>query len=979
MPALALTDHGYVTGIPTFYKECRKAGVEPILGCEFYHVDDVDWRPPKGSKEQPNRFHVVILGRGHEGWKTLAKLSTAAHQKYYYKPLIDRKMIEALGDETANLVVLSGCASSRLSKLVLDERMDEAAEELMWWRETFEHYYVELQHHDTDFDKPLNEGLIELARRYDVPLVITNDPHYAVEEDAPHHDALLAIQTNSDIDDPNRFKFDGHGYHLRSRKEMRRAFRSYDPEVWKEGAHNTLHIAQLCETRIPQWEQREWQIPRFPLVPEDMTSYEYLKKLCWRGLRKWGKRDDPAYVEALKMELKVIKATGISDFLLVTMECIEYARSVGIRVGPGRGSVCGSVAAWCLRIHLIDPIRYTLLFERFLNPARPSMPDIDSDFSALRRAEMFIHVEELYGVENVVHVCTYGTMKLKKAFQFLAGAYGIEFAERMRLSKQIEQDEEDPTQFTLPDVLEEKYPLLHAQLERLAGVKCQLAAHPAGVIIANPEMELRSQVPQMFIASSKRMVGQYDLYAAEATGLMKQDFLGLRSLDTVDEAVRLVEWRTGERLDPDSWVPDEEPGDKAIYKMCREGSTEGVFQFEGFTNKRGCKAVKPRNFEDLVSITALYRTGPIKAKYPERFIANRLARRIEWSHPALEQFLGTTWGVILYQEQVMDIAHHLAGFDMAGVDDIKNAIKHKDSETLLAMEDDFIGGCRRVGIIPKSIAYELWNAIREYSGYNYNRSHAVAYTMLSYQTARLRRHHTVEFIAALLATVEASKDNAEKRSSYLQVAVREGIKILPPDINKSGVTAMPNRKGTAIRFGLTDLTGVGPKVAKRIIDNRPDGGYTDIDELARVVNNSGTFKILLEANVLASMGHEGDVAICEELLRWQLRDRMRRYRTYYSEHLNPPETAEDFENVCIVGEVITKTPGGTKTGKKFQTWRVRMSPTEIYSVRLWSETEKRWSIPEGSVVLIRGHYEPRWENIGVASPKQITVVRRGSE
>jgi DNA polymerase III alpha subunit len=567
---------------------------------------------------------------------------------------------------------------------------------------------------------------------------------------------------------------------------------------------------------------------------------------------------------------------------------------------------------------------------------------------------------------------------LKKAFQSLAGAYGIEFKDRMRLSKRIEQDDEDPTQFILPEEVEENHPDLHAQLERLAGIKCQVSAHPAGVIIADPAVHLRAQVPEMFIPSSKRFVGQYDLFAAEDTGLMKQDFLGLRALDTIAEAVRLVEWRTGERLDPDSWVPDSEPGDDEVWKMIRQGRTEGVFQMEGFTNQRGCKAVKPKNFEDVVSVTALYRTGPIKAKFPEMFIANRQAGKIKWAHPALEQFLGQTWGVILYQEQVMDIAQHLAGFDAGRVDDIVKSIKHKDPAKMEVMRPMFMKGCKDTGIIGKDVAKYLWDAIEGYSGYSYNRSHAVAYTMTTYQTARLKRHHTVEFIAALLATVEASKDNAEKREAYLREAVRMGIKILPPDINKSGVTAMPNKKGTAIRFGLTDVTGIGTKAALKIIQGRPKGGYTKAAQVAEAVNNAGTFNLLMESNIMKSIGVEGSITRLEELLRWQLRDRLLEIREEYNEYLDPPETAHDYDDVCILGEVISKVEGHTKgkPPKRYQTWRIRMSPTQTYAVRLWSETEAKWTIPEGTVVLVRGRWEPKWENLGVASPKMIKVVRR---
>jgi DNA polymerase-3 subunit alpha len=973
-PALAMTDHGAVMGAPEFYQECRKAGIEPVIGEEFYLVDDVNFRPEKGGKA-PERYHFTVLAKGYEGWKTLVRLSTLAHQNYYYKPVLDRNLLESIGDEANNLVVLSGCAGSRLSSHLRSEDQDQAIEELLWWREIFPNYYLELMHHDTDFDKPLNEALIELGQRYQVPHVITNDPHYVDPEDAETHDIMLAIGTGSDVNAEDRFRFDGTGYHLRSRAEMRQAFRAYSNDVWKAGARATVDIAKECHIRIPQWEQRVWQIPAMPGIDD---PYRTLKKKTIKGLKAKGVWDDPKYQKQAKFELKVMKETGVSPFMLVTEDCVTHAQGEGIRVGPGRGSVCGTLVGYGLGIHKVDPIKYGLRFDRFLNPARPRMPDIDTDFSQARRKEMFTYVEERYGKDNVVHVCTYGRMKVKGAFQNLASAYGVTWADRMRLTKEIieDEDEEGFKTVMLPEEILTKYPDLHRHLMRLNGVKRQVGQHPAGVIIAGPDAKVREQVPEMYIPSSKTMVGQFDLEAAEATGLMKQDFLGLRCLDTIGEAVELVERRQGIVLDPDSWVPDEEEDDHKVYKMLALGKTAGVFQMEGGTNTRGCQEVKPANFEDIVSITSLYRTGPIMAGFPKMFNDNRRQGEIPYAHPSLEQFLGNTWGVILYQEQVMDIAEHIAGFDSVMVDDIKEAIKHKRGPLMLSLRPVFVKGVRETVGMKKDVANELWGQIEGYSGYSYNRSHAVAYSLLTYQTARLKRFYPTEFYSALLRTVPNDKDNEPKRARYLREAVKRGHTIKAPHINISDASASPDPDKKIIYFGFSDLRGIGAKQAAKIIEGRPEGGYTKADEVVKAVNNTGVSGVLSECGVLEPLGVAGSLAKAEESLRWQLVDRMAPYRAKYDEYIERPEEAQDLDDCCIIGEITSAKEGTTKNATKYMTWEIRMSTTDVYTVKLWSETSKYWSLGLGSIVMIRGRWEPKWANLSCGNPRAMKVIKR---
>lgn len=982
--AMAITDHGNMCGHPQFYHACRKADIEPILGEEFYFTSDIaKHRELKGKSVKGEgmeaeaeaglgRYHVVILARDARGHRILSELSSESHRNFYHKPLIDRAILEELGEDAEHLVVLSGCAGSILSKAVQSGDVARQRAEITWWRETFPHFYVELQHHDCDFDRDLNLGLVALANRYQVPTVVTNDPHYVLEEDCGHHDTLLAIQTASDIDDPNRFRFDGYGYHLRTRAEMRAAFREYGDKVWKPAVKETMNIAKLCHTRIPLWEARTWQIPKFPDVPD---SYAELKRLAVQGLVEKGLRDKPEYVARVKSELAVFKETGVADFLLITRDSIQWAKSQGIPVGPGRGSVCGTLVGYLIGLHKVDSIKYKLMFERFLNPARPRMPDIDTDFGKVRRTELFTYNEEKYGIENVVHVAAYQNMKLRACFQQLAKAYGVSYPDRIRISKMFAPDD-DPND-VLPLEIQEAYPDLADQLKRLQGTKRSIASHPAGLIIADPAIKIREQVPEMWIPSTKKFVGMYDLEAVEEMGLMKQDFLGVKALDVIQATVELIRLHTGEELDPDSWVPDEEPEDDKVYAMLAEGRTAGVFQLTGPANQRGCRDVMPVCFEDVVSITSLYRTGAISAGFPKIFNANRKfsKKKIPYAHPKLRPILEETWGVVLYQEQVMEFGSELAGFNMIQVDDIKEAIKHKKGELMQSMKKPFIDGCLQHSGIDRPTGAAIWKMIEGYSGYGYNRSHAVAYSLVTYQTARLKALYPIEYITALLGFEE----DEEKRDTFLREAIEVGVKILPPDINVSGLSATPDWNENAIRFGLTDVKGIGPASAIKLMDGRLEGPYGSVDDVAAAVRNQGAMKALAAVGALQSLGQPCDPAEQERLLSWTFRDPMRRWRKKLARRCLFPHEVDPTEKepqVAIAGIVYKVDVGKTKNDKQYLTWKIRWSPTESFDVRLWSESSKVWDTPIGSVVFVEGKWESKWLNLGVSTHRQVKVVHR---
>jgi DNA polymerase-3 subunit alpha len=989
-PALAIMDHGVLCGAPSFYHACRKADIEPILGSEFYFVPDAAWRPPRGTRQTPERYHVGMLAVGERGYQVLSELSTESHKRFFHKPLIDRALLEQLGGDAQHLVCLSGCAASIISKTMLEHGLEAATTELQWWRDIFPNFYIELQHHDTEFDRELNAGLISLAQTYQIPWVITNDPHYVVPEDECHHDTLLAIQTAADVDDPSRFRFDGTGYHLRDRGEMRRAFREYGDSIWRPGVRETLQVARKCKTRIPAWEQRTWRIPAYPDADD---AFGELKRICLSELRRRKLHHKLEYVQQLAHELTVIKGVKaeirmpdgstkeatVADFLMITRWIINEAknkldeRGRGIPVGPGRGSVCGCLVAYLLGIHKIDPVKYDLLFERFLNPARPRMPDIDTDIGQSRRTEVFTIVEDKFGVENVVGVAAYGRMMHRRAFQSLGKAHGISYPKRVEISKKMPKKPEEG-QDVLPEEIRNEFPDLAAALERLSGVRNELKGHPAGVIIADPEMEIRKLVPEMWLPTSKKMCGQYDLEAVEDMGLLKEDFLGLRTLDTIDEAVWLIEQTTGEKLDPDSWIPDEEEGDDEVYKMLAKGHTAGVFQMEGPVNAKGIQEVGCIEFEDIVSTTALYRTGPILAGYPDQFLHNRTVgkRTIKYAHPLLKPILERTWGVILYQEQVMDIGRDLAGFDDTQVDDIKEAIKHKRSALMESMRSVFVEGCRKANGISKSIAIAIWKDIEGYSGYSYNRSHAVAYSFTTYQTARLKYWWPQQYLAALLRTIG---DDDDKREAYLREAVRLGLKILPPDINRSDGYALPEGEDS-IRMGFTDIKGIGDKVSAKITNERPPRGYRYVASVERAVNNQKHLGLLVESGTMASLARNVKVNPDkqEELLRWAFRDPMKRYRDQLSGEVDFPGN-EDEDWCCVAGQITKVTHGTTKNNKAYATWTVRWSPTKSFNVRLWSETQKLWRLGPGSIVVVRGRYEARWQNISVGNPRMVKIIK----
>lgn len=976
MPALAITDHGTLSGTWEFYTECIAQGIEPILGSEMYFVPDAE--AVKEEKEG-ERFHISILAKNEAGFRTLVEMNNASHHQFYYKPIIDRPLIEGLSKaERKNLVVLSGCAGSRISRMAMGEIEGDVNDEILWWRRQFRNFHMELMHHHTDFDRKLNRRLLKLGAKHELPWVITNDPHYVVKEECDHHDALLAIQTASNLDDEDRFRFDGRGYHLRSSREMARAFSDYGNEVWKPGAQQTVEIAKACKLRIPSWDSRSWHIPKFPGCDDAQGE---LKRLAYRGLRDRGLDDKSEYVERLKHELKEFKKVGMADFLLITADAIREARDRGIRVGPGRGSVCGTLVGYLIGIHKIDPIRYNLLFERFLNPERPKMPDIDTDFQRSRRKEMFDYTDELYGEENTMRVGAYQRFKTLAAWKSLAMAYGIPFQSANSISKQIIEDEEGDA--VLPSEVETAYPDLHATLMGLRGLKRGVSRHPAGVIIFAPDDPIRNLIPEMRVirkgSKEVNFVSQFDLDAAAGLGLLKQDFLGLRTLDTIEECVQLVKERYGEEIEPDDWVPGEEEGDKYVWKMLKQGKTAGVFQMEGGANHRGIQEIRCGEFEDIVSCTSLYRAGPMIAGAPKRFLENKRDKKVRTIQKDMAPFLQNSWGEMIYQEQMFEILRNLAGFSWARVDDAKTAMTKKDAAKMAALKGEAVEGFKTVTGMSTARAEEVWEMIAAQASYLFNRSHAVAYSFLTYQTARLKYLYPLEFLAALLRTVEPKNEaDKGKRESYMTEALTMDYKIMPPDVNVSDDRFMPNGDDELL-FGLVDIKGVGASAvekltkARRKIRKKKGRDFKNVDEVLEAVNNKGVLKALAAAGALRSLGVEPEIEKQEELLRWQFTDPVKPYRKKFAKKIKLPSRDKGY--VCIVGEITKAESAKTKNGKPYMKWTLRHEPGLEYRITLWSEMEEFFHLQKGSIVLLQGQWSSQWSNVSISDPSDVRVLK----
>jgi DNA polymerase III subunit alpha len=850
-PALGLTDHGVMNGAVELYKACRKHGVKPIVGCEIYFVDD----HTAGSSARVERNHLTLLAADDAGYRNLVKLSSAGFLEGLQrgKPTVDMGLLER---HSEGVIALTGCLASRFCQRLLDDRGQEARAHAEALQGVFgaENVYFELQKNGLAPQDKCNEGIVRIARELGGSLVGTGDVHYLRREDYDHHTALLCVQTKSTIKEP-KLTFDTNEFYLRDSAEMTAAFAE-----WPEAIATTLEIAERCSVEIELGKQL---IPSFQ-TPDGSGEQEYLRARVQEGLRlRYGDPPPAAAVERMESELAVIDRMGFNAYFLIVWDFVKFAKENGIAVGPGRGSAAGSIVSYCLAITDIDPLRYDLLFERFLNPERVSMPDIDIDFSVRGRERVMRYVTEKYGRESVAQIVTFGKMFPRAATRDAARVLGYDYGAGDRLAKLIP----DPIMGRSPsfaDCLKAGQPLRKAcdedpvakqivdVAQGLEGIVRNSSIHAAAVVIA--DRPLTDIVPlQLADAGTDengdkvfRTVTQFSMKPIEEIGILKMDFLGLRNLDVIEDALDIIERSSGERPDMTTLPLD----DARTYEMLARGDSIGVFQFESEGMREALKKVRPDEFNDLVALNALYRPGAMD-QIPVYAKGKHNPQSISYPDERLRHILESSNGVILYQEQAMQISKELAGFSGAKADDLRKAIGKKNRAAMAALKPEFVEGCRASGTKPEVIEF-LWNTNEKSADYSFNKSHAACYGLIAYRTAWLKANHTAEYMAALISSVMSTKD---KVPFFVARCEEIGIEILPPDVNLSDhefTVGAPGREGGlgSIRFGLDAVKGVGYQAVEAIKRAREDGGeFTSIWDFCERVDSRTVNKKAIEALV----------------------------------------------------------------------------------------------------------------------------------
>ena len=798
MPAVALTDHGSLAGAVELVRETGKVGVKPLIGCELYVAED-------RRAQRKGYAHLTLLAEDNTGYANLIKLASAGYlEGYYYKPRVDWELLER---HSQGLVALSGCLSGRVCKALEENRPDDARADLDRLAQVFgrDSTYVEMQNAGLDIQQRINPALAKLAGEAGLPLVATGDVHYLRHEDARAHEALLCIQSGDSLKNPNHWKFDTDQFFFKSPAEMALDFPGHE-----EAMRRTLEIAERCNVSL---ELGNILLPKFPL-PDGKDAFEYLVELCEKGLQKRYERVTPELQERLRFELKTIKEMGFADYFLIVWDFIAFARRNGVSVGPGRGSAAGSLAAYCLEITDVDPIRYDLLFERFLNPGRKSMPDMDIDFAVAGRDRVINYVAEKYGRDRVAQIITFGTMMARAAVRDAGRVLEIPYGSVDKVAKLIP---EGPKVY-LDDCLKPGSELKQAYdadpivreivdlAKPLEGLIRQDSIHAAGVVIS--DRPLTDIVPLQQKGSDQEVVTQFGMWDVEALGLLKMDFLGLRNLDVIDKAVELVGSVDIGKLPLD---------DPATYAMLQRGDAIGVFQFESSGMREALRQVKPTEFEDLIALVALYRPGPM-GYIPGYAKRKNGQEAVTFIDPRLKPITGVTHGICIYQEQYLEIAKQIAGFTPAEADDLRKAIGKKIHALMASLKEKFLEGCAQSGTTP-SVANQLWKDMEQSQDYSFNKSHAACYALIAYRTAWLKAHHPKEYMAALISSVMNTKD----RVPFYVNACREiEIEVLPPDVNGSQCDfAVVEGK---IRFGLNAVKNVGDSAARAIVAARGDGG-----------------------------------------------------------------------------------------------------------------------------------------------------------
>jgi DNA polymerase III subunit alpha len=907
-PALGITDHGNMYGVLEFFKECRKQGVKPVIGTEAYmaydsrrerparrgRVDDSGGDTEGGKKLY---YHLTLLAENNQGYRNLIQLASLAFlEGYYYKPRMDWELLEKYHH---GLIATTGCLGGHVLQSLLQGDEKGAMEKAGRLQEIFgkDNLFVELQDHGLLAQRDTNPQLIEIARKIGAPLLATNDSHYVHRDDHESHDALLCVQTGAMLSDPKRFKFEGQEHYLKSAWEMRDLFRDYP-----EACDNTLWIAERADVNI---EFGKPQLPNFPLPQGFDDDAGYLDHLTWDGARqRWGDELPNAVVERLAYELQVIKNMGFASYFLIVWDLIKYARDRGIRVGPGRGSAAGCAVAYCLKIVDLDPIKYDLIFERFLNPSRISMPDIDMDFDSRYRDEMIRYAAERYGRDHVAQIITFGTIKARNAVRDAARVLGYPYGVGDKVAKAMpplvmgrdtplkycfEQNSKYADGYKAATELRAMYDL-DPDVKRvvdvakgLEGLKRSDGIHAAAVVITKDPLTTYLPIQRKPEAGKdpedSPVVTQYEMHGVEELGLLKMDFLGLRNLDVISDTVEMVRATKNADFDIDAVPLD----DAKVFALMARGETMGVFQLESPPMRQLMKALAPTSFDDVAALVALYRPGPMSVNMHYDYADRKNGRKpVDYFHDDAKAVLGDTYGLMIYQESVMRVAQKFAGYSLADADNLRKAMGKKSREVMAKARAAFEEGCDTQGY-GRALGKELFDIIEPFADYAFNKSHAFGYGLVAYQTAYLKAHYPVEYFACLLTSV---KSNLDKAAVYLSDARTMGIKVLTPDVNRSVIdfaslplealpaeVVLPAGSPGAITFGLSAVRNVGEGLVEQLIGARDEGGpfesfYDFAERVPEQVLNKRTVESLIKAGAFDSLGHtrRGLLMVFEQII-----------------------------------------------------------------------------------------------------------------
>ncbi|MBI4226165.1 DNA polymerase III subunit alpha [Candidatus Roizmanbacteria bacterium] len=932
MSAVAITDHGALYGVFKFFIKAKEIGIKPIIGIEVYKAKNSRFdKQPGYDKDQ---YHLVLLAKNLTGYKNLLKIVTKAHlEGFYYKPRVDFELLEKYRE---GIIALSGCLNGEIPSLLLDDQINQAERLVERYIEIFaDNFYLEIQRHPKmdKLDK-INKDLITLSRKYGIPLVATNDVHYLDKEDAYAQEILLCIQTLRTIFEKNRplTMFDNPDFYFKSSQEMRGSFIDLP-----EAVDNTLKIADLCNVEIPYG---EWILPNFE-TPKKEPVNQYLKDLVYSRIDRLEKENDEVVKQRLEYELNIINKKGYATYFLIVQDFVNWSKKSGIAVGPGRGSVAGSLVAYVLGITDINPLEYNLPFERFLNPDRPTPPDIDIDFADIRREEVLRYVTKKYGEEKVAQIITFGSMEARLAVRDVVRALGMSYAQGDRLAKMIPPGRQGFS-MTISQALEESASLKFAYqseedtkkvldvARKIEGLPRHASVHAAGVVIA--DKELVEYVPLQREFKENRVITQYDMYCLDlnavsgnkAIGLLKVDFLGLRNLTILERAIEYVKKSTGSKIDIHQVPLD----DKKTFELIGRGETVGVFQLESSGMRRLAKDLKPTRMSDISAMVALYRPGPMDL-IPSFLENKKNTKLIRYLHPDLEPILEETYGILVYQEQVMEIANRMAGYTMNKADNLRMAMGKKKKELMKKEKEKFIEGCIK-NSYKKSLAEKIFNFIEKFAAYGFNKPHSASYGLIAYWTAYMKANFPVEFMTALLSaelTGMAGPQRETKMAQAIEECRKMDIPVLPPDINRSRLSF--SIESDAIRFGLSAIKNVGQAAIDSILTARKEIPFKSLKDFLYRVDlrrvNKKTVESLIKAGAFSQFANRATLLanypkIVKEIAAAKIEAEKGQYSLFVKESsgaqfVDDFTAIEDFneEEILqmereVIGFLITKNP-----------------------------------------------------------------------